>query len=65
MVEWLPAVELLHAGANLSEKIQHYLMPGHQTWVAGASQDGAVSQQFPVCHAKSAHQLGPACDAKK
>uniref|UniRef100_J3KWS0 Uncharacterized protein n=1 Tax=Oryza brachyantha TaxID=4533 RepID=J3KWS0_ORYBR len=59
VAEWLPAVELLAADVNLYVQIQHFLMTGYQTWVAGVLQDGAVSQQFPVYRAKSAHQLAP------
>jgi hypothetical protein len=48
------------AAASLPVKPRYFLLIGYQFWVSGVLQGGVVSQQFPACHAKSAHLFGPA-----
>lgn len=60
VAEWLLVEEPQAAAVSQPVQTHYFLMTGHQFWLAGASQAGAVSRQFPACLAKSAHLLGPA-----
>jgi hypothetical protein len=59
VAEQLLVREPVAAAASLPVKPRYFLLIGYQFWVSGALQGGAVSQQFPACHAKSEHLFGP------
>jgi hypothetical protein len=58
-IEWFAGAELA-AAVSLPAQHQHFLTEHLLIWEPGALQAGSGSQQFPACHAKSAHLLEPA-----
>jgi len=49
VAEWLLVEEPLYAAVSQPVQTHYFLITGHQLWLSGASQGGAVSRQFLAC----------------